>query len=357
MKIAPSVQSKVPVPTREGLATLALTGFLFLLATNLMAGWLFFLVAFLLAVLLVGAVSARGAVRAVRLEAGATDPAVEGGEVTVPVVVEGRKTVRFVQVEVAVGEERAARFLPVVRRGIQREVLRFPSPARGAYPLGHLDIASAGLLGMFRVRRRIPVRGEVIVRPRYQVLAALPAALDGEGEAATLVRRQGSDLRGVREYQPGDAARHVHWRSSARHRRLMVKEFEAAGEHVMTVVVDAGRDQERSELDQAVRAAASIVRAALERGWKVTLLAGAGPVIVRGTWEAMWEALARLEGDGPPLDQALADLGPLPAGVVPVVVSARPQRTGPRPAILVGPRGSGAGGEYGPDGEVRWAAS
>jgi len=41
-------------PTPEGLAALALSGFLFLLATNLMAGWLFFLVAFLLALLIVG---------------------------------------------------------------------------------------------------------------------------------------------------------------------------------------------------------------------------------------------------------------------------------------------------------------
>lgn len=41
-------------------------------------------------------------------------------------------------------------------------------------------------------------------------------------------RRQGAGLepRGVREYVPGDPLRYIHWRSTARRDRLMVKEFE-----------------------------------------------------------------------------------------------------------------------------------
>ena len=73
-------------PTPEGLAALALSGFLFLLATNLMAGWLFFLVAFLLALLIVGGVTALRGVRHLRVEVGPVPPAVEGGMVALPVV-------------------------------------------------------------------------------------------------------------------------------------------------------------------------------------------------------------------------------------------------------------------------------
>ncbi len=35
----------------------------------------------------------------------------------------------------------------------------------------------------------------------------------------------GLDVRGVREWRPGDAVRHVHWRSTARTGRLTVLEY------------------------------------------------------------------------------------------------------------------------------------
>lgn len=42
-----------------------------------------------------------------------------------------------------------------------------------------------------------------------------------------MVRGSGIDPRGLREYVPGDAIKHIHWRSSARIGRLMVKEFDS----------------------------------------------------------------------------------------------------------------------------------
>lgn len=41
-----------------------------------------------------------------------------------------------------------------------------------------------------------------------------------------LVKGSGIDPRGIREYVPGDPVKHIHWRSSARIGRLMVKEFD-----------------------------------------------------------------------------------------------------------------------------------
>ena len=36
----------------------------------------------------------------------------------------------------------------------------------------------------------------------------------------------GQDYYGVREYVRGDSLRHIHWRSSARHGQLIVKEYQ-----------------------------------------------------------------------------------------------------------------------------------
>ena len=52
-----------------------------------------------------------------------------------------------------------------------------------------------------------------------------------------------------------------------------------------------------TDLDVVARAAASILHTALRRGWEAAVLwAGADrPAIVRGTWEQIWDALARVQ--------------------------------------------------------------
>jgi len=346
-------------PTPEGLACLVLAGFLFLLATNLMAGWLFFLVAFLVALLLVGGVTALRGVRHLRVEVGPVPPAVEGGMVALPVLVQSSRTLRFVRLAAVVGGQRGETFLPVVERGTKRQSpVRLAAPARGVYALGEIRLISPGLIGMFRAERRLPARAEVVVRPRYQVVNDLPVGVSDNGGAEVPQHRRGYELFGIREYLPGDPARHIHWRSSARHRRLLVKEFEEPAAPILALVVDAERGQPPADLDAAARAAASITWTALQRGWQVTLLwCGAdGPATVRGDWEQLWDALARLRADGPPLSQALGRLNAYLRETVPVVVSSRP---GPLrlSVVLVAPAGSATAWEYDRDGAVRCAAS
>ncbi len=353
------VKSRILAPTPEGLACLVLTGFLFLLATNLMAGWLFFLVAFLVALLLVGAVTAVGGVRHLRVEVGQVPPAVEGGVVALPVVVQSSRTLRFARLAAVVGGQQGETFLPVVERGTRRQsTLRLAAPARGVYSLGELRLISHGLIGMFRAERRLPAQAEVVVRPRYQVLDDVPVGVSGNGGAEVPQHRRGYELFGIREYLPGDPARHIHWRSSARHRRLLVKEFEEPSAPVLALVVDAERGQPPADLDAAARAAASIAWTALQRDWQVTLFwCGAdGPVTTRGNWEQLWDALARLRADGPPVSEVLGRLTAHLRETVPVVVSGRP---GPLrlPVVLVAPAGSATAWEYDRDGAVRCAAS
>ncbi len=345
------------MPTSEGFATAFLAGFLFLLATNLMAGWLFFLVAFLIALLAVGFFSAAAAPRAVRVEmAEPTVRAQEGGEIALPVIVEGVRAARFLRIGAAVGGKRGEIFLSVITRGRRQAMtLRLPAPGRGAYPLVHLEIISAGLVGMFRLRRQAPVGGEVLVRPRYQRLAALPVASGQDGGEAPAGRRRGEELMGTREYAPGDPARHIHWRSSRRHRRLIVKEFEDPAAPAAAIVIDADAAQPRDGFDRAVRAAASLAHSAIERGVDIALYAveARGPVLIRGRWEQVWDALARLTPNGPPVAAALSRLAALlPPGLLPVVVTARGEGAGGG-AVVIGPEGAETPWEFDADGGVR----
>jgi len=339
---------------------LFLAGFLFFLATNLMAGWLYFLAAFLVALLLLGLFSASRTVRSVEVEEDAgVIRGVEGGEVAVPVLMEGRRGARFLRVAVTVGERRGEVFIPRVSPGERvRTLIRMPAPPRGSYPAPRLEIISSGLVGMFRARRAVAARGELLVRPRFQVLSAVPSGVEGEGDVVP-GRRRGEELGGVREYQPGDPARHIHWRSSRRHRRLIVKEFDDPAAPATAVVLDASSGQTSDAFDRAVRAAASLLYTALGQGREAALCAvdGRGPLIIRGAWERHWDALARLRADGPSLGRAIPALGNALAGAAPVVVTARPEAA-PRGVLVVGPEGTECPWEFEAEGGVRrrWRA-
>lgn len=100
---------------------------------------------------------------------------------------------------------------------------------RGQYTLGPMTILSGDPFGLFQFPRRIEASTKIIVYPptvQVQRFATPIGTLSG-GEA---VRQRAhfvtTNASGVREYQPGDSFNRIHWRSTARRDRLVVKEFE-----------------------------------------------------------------------------------------------------------------------------------
>ena len=88
----------------------------------------------------------------------------------------------------------------------------------------------------------------------------------------------GSEPYGVRRYSEGDPPNRIHWKATARHRRLMVREetWEKSGR--LVILLDCGRtmaslDGRRSKLDAAVAASLALARVASARGDQVLLVA------------------------------------------------------------------------------------
>jgi uncharacterized protein (DUF58 family) len=113
----------------------------------------------------------------------------------------------------------------------------------------------------------------------------------------------------VRDYAPGDPVRHVHWRSTARAGRLMVKEFDSEPVADVWIFLDLearvqrGREDECTE-EYGVTIAASIAKHFLGQGRSVGFVGvGADHVIVppdRGQRQLtkMLEELAVVRADG-----------------------------------------------------------
>ncbi len=130
---------------------------------------------------------------------------------------------------------------------------------RGVFSLGPTTFVSGDLFGLFPVERAIPAQSSLLVYPMLVELEDFlspPGLLPG-GEALRLRTHQATpNASGVREYVPGDAMNRIHWPSTARHRQLMVKEFELDPLADVWLLLDAERSvqAERPHLlpDQAI---------------------------------------------------------------------------------------------------------
>jgi len=100
---------------------------------------------------------------------------------------------------------------------------------RGVFPLGPTVIATGDLFGLFPIEQAISEIDSLLVYPMMVDVRGFPnppGLLPG-GEA---LRRRTHQITpnaaGVREYTTGDPLNRIHWLSTARRGRLIVKEFE-----------------------------------------------------------------------------------------------------------------------------------
>ncbi len=127
-------------------------------------------------------------------------------------------------------------------RQLRTWILRTLCTKRGRYSLGPMTLTSGDPFGLFPVRKVIPVQQHVVVLPMIVPIQGFPlpsGRLPG-GEALRQRTHQVTpNASGVREYAPGDSFGRIHWRSTARLGRLIVKEFELDPLAEIWIVLDA----------------------------------------------------------------------------------------------------------------------
>ena len=247
--------------------------------------------------------------RSVTLERGVSRTAlVEGDQLEVDVVLRGGGRPAG---EVRLRERLGERTAPDVRLRRDRPTrVSFSSLPRGVHRLGPATIELRDPLGLAQAQVALAPGQLVRVRPRAAALAGtfLDAGTGpgGRGRSSAL-RASGTEPHGVRTYRDGESLRAVHWPSSARTGRLMVREMEELSREDVTVVVDLALDGAAgppgaSSMDEAARVAASLVREQAARGRQVGLvLAGPEPtrIGIQGLGRGWEDALDALAGAAP----------------------------------------------------------
>lgn len=125
---------------------------------------------------------------------------------------------------------RASQVVPALgTRSSYRWQVDTPCLVRGEFQLGPMTIISGDPFGFFLSTRRLDATSRVIVYPGTVPInnIHLPIGQISGGEAQ---RRRAhfvtTNAAGVRDYVPGDSFNRIHWATSARKDKLVVKEFD-----------------------------------------------------------------------------------------------------------------------------------
>ncbi len=183
---------------------------------------------------------------------------------------------------------------------------------RGLYPIGPLVVEFGDPFGMARASAACGEVDRLTVVPAVTALPeGGPVLIDGDG-AAQLVQRRAvgnDDDLTTREYRSGDALRRVHWRASARHGELMVRQEEHRSHPDSRIVVDtrlggypdAVPDTENwpptpssEAFEWSVRMLASLAVHLDESGFRVDVVETGAPQV--SPIGERWEGGQRIEG-------------------------------------------------------------
>ncbi len=108
-------------------------------------------------------------------------------------------------------------------------IVRARCKRRGKFNLGPVTLVSGDPLGLFQIRRQLPLSSTLVVYPAtFEMPHFIPPSgrLSGGDALQRQTQHITTNVSSVRDYMPGDSFNRIHWLSTARRGRLISKEFE-----------------------------------------------------------------------------------------------------------------------------------
>ncbi|KRA25036.1 hypothetical protein ASD65_11825 [Microbacterium sp. Root61] len=182
------------------------------------------------------------------------------------------------------------------------ELFAIPTQKRGILQVGPVSVVRGDPLGLFeRVHRRDePV--DLYVHPRTVLFSgqSLGFLRDLDGLPTTDLSPDDVSFHALREYQPGDDLRHVHWKSTARTGSVMVRQYEETrrSHFVIGLSRSAADYRDGAEFELAISAAGSLGLRALRDSQRVEVRVQ-GRELPAATGKQFLDALSGLEQSRP----------------------------------------------------------
>ncbi|MET0304278.1 MAG: DUF58 domain-containing protein, partial [Microbacteriaceae bacterium] len=215
---------------------------------------------------------------------------VAGDDVAGEVVVRnhGRRLALPGRIDIPVGSGLVEFGVPLLRPGhTVSQPLEIPGLRRGIIDVGPATTVRSDPVGLLRREHAFADIHEVFVHPRTVTLPSTSAGLirDLEGSATRRLVDSDMSFHAIRPYVSGDSRRHIHWKSTAKTGRLMVRQYEESRRSRMAIVMGVGEAEylDDDEFELAVSCAASLGLRAVHDARDVTIVTGVEiPRVMRG---------------------------------------------------------------------------
>lgn len=222
-----------------------------------------------------------------------------GGSLVVTNV--GSRRLLALRVELPVGKNSAVFDVPSLSAGDgHAEQFVLPTDHRQIIAVGPATSVRGDPLGLFRRSLAMTESVPLYVHPKIARLENLGAGFlrDLEGQPTADLSNNDVAFHTLREYQPGDDRRFVHWKTTARVGSLMIRQFVDTRRSHLAVLLDTQPASygDSDEFELAVSLAGSLGARALRDEQDVTLTSGRGPLGSRDG-QHLLDSLAGVELD------------------------------------------------------------
>jgi uncharacterized protein (DUF58 family) len=139
------------------------------------------------------------------------------------------------------------------RRQTKDWLIRTICTRRGRFQIGPVEVMAGDPFGLFPRLRKYEQEYYIVVLPKTDRIRSFPfpsGRLPGGDALRQRTHHITPNAAGVRDYVPGDSLNRIHWRSTARLRRLIVKEFEYDPQAEVWIVFDAAVFSHVGEVEQ-----------------------------------------------------------------------------------------------------------
>jgi uncharacterized protein (DUF58 family) len=246
----------------------------------------------------------------VAIERAVEPPRVEKGLPAIAVVLAtnlSRRALAPIAIEQRLGDTPIQAVLPRLRRGeTGQRTYRLPTTKRGIYEIGPVEIPRADPFGLCHTVQRLGSAQRIAVHPRLIPLRPLAtgASRNLEGPSSDISPQGTITFHRLREYAVGDDLRTVHWPSTARLGKLVVRHNVDTAQSYTVVLTDLRPESYSAEtFEEAIDVTASVV---------TSLGSGKAPVQLRLTSGAHLGGPAQRETQS--LVDHLTEVVPRPEG-------------------------------------------
>ena len=265
--------------------------------------------------------------------------------VTVTLTIEnqgrGRAPLVMLDDHVPVGLAGRARFvLPGLEAGGHRNAdLPLRPEQRGRYEIGPLEVETADPFGLAKLRSTALGVSEFVVHPRIERLLMPKDTGERQSVARASIRHatgpQGEDFYTIRDYVEGDDLRKIHWASTAKRGKYMIRHEETPWHTRASIVIDDrrlpyGAFGEHASFERSISATASLLDLYQRAGYGFRLAGAHHPGLPSGKgtdhFNRCLDLLATMEPKGntkeadPMMLARLADLEARPGAEATLVI-------------------------------------